>query len=308
VFFGTPEFAVPALERLLDGAAEVPFVVTQPDRPAGRSGEPVPSAVARAAGARGIPLEKPQSLRDNAAFRDRLRAAAPDVAVVIAYGKILPSSILELPRLGCVNVHASLLPRHRGASPVQAAILAGDAETGVATMRIVEQLDAGPLYLERRVAIGARENTGSLSARLAETGAGLLAETLAGLEAGTLSPRPQEGTPTYCRTIRREDGEADWNLPAEDLERRLRAFTPWPGLFTFSNGERIKILEADVGPPARSGEPGGLRQEAGELLAAAGGGTSLVLRRLQREGKNPVTGAQFAAGAPASSRFGPRRK
>jgi methionyl-tRNA formyltransferase len=307
VFFGTPEFAVPALERLLDGAAEVPFVVTQPDRPAGRSGAPVPSAVARAAGARGIPLEKPQSLRENAAFSDRLRAAAPDVAVVIAYGKILPSSILELPRLGCVNVHASLLPRHRGASPVQAAILAGDAETGVATMRIVEQLDAGPLYLERRVAIGAREDAGSLSARLAETGAGLLAETLAGLEAGTISPRPQEGTPTYCRTIRREDGEADWNLPAEDLERRLRAFTPWPGLFTFSNGERIKILEADVGPPGRSGEPGALRQEAGELLAAAGGGTSLVLRRLQREGKNPVTGAQFAAGAPASSRFGARR-
>lgn len=308
MFFGTPEFAVPALERLFDGAAEVPFVVTQPDRPAGRSGEPAPSAVARAAAARGIPVEKPDGVRANAAFLDRLREAAPDVAVVVAYGRILPNALLELPRLGCVNVHASLLPRHRGASPVQAAILAGDAETGVATMRIVEQLDAGPLYLERRVAIGAREDAGSLSARLAESGAGLLVETLAGLEAGTLSPRPQEGTPTYSRMIRREDGEADWNLPAEDLERRLRAFTPWPGLFTFSNGERIKILEAEVGPPARFGEPGALRQEAGELLASAGGGTSLVLRRLQREGKNPVTGAQFGAGARASSRFGPRQK
>ena len=308
MFFGTPEFAVPALERLLDGAGEVLFVVTQPDRPAGRSGEPVPSAVARAARARGIPVVKPDGLRENAAFLDRLRAAAPDVAVVVAYGRILPSSILELPRLGCVNVHASLLPRHRGASPIQAAILAGDSETGVATMRIVEQLDAGPLYLERRVAIGAREDAGFLSARLAESGAELLAETLAGLEAGTVSPRPQEGTPTYCRMIRREDGEADWNLPAEDLERRLRAFTPWPGLFTFSDGERIKILEADVGPPARTGDPGTLRQEGGELLAWAGGGTSLVLRRLQREGRNPVTGPQFAAGARASTRFGPRQK
>lgn len=288
--------------------AQVALVVTQPDRPAGRSGEPVPSPVARLAAERGIPVEKPPRLRDNAAFLERLGAAAPDIAVVVAYGKTLPDAILELPRLACVNVHASLLPRHRGASPIQAALLAGDRETGVSTMRIVEEIDAGPVYLEQRVAIGPREDAVSLSARLAESGAALLVETLKGIEAGTLSPRPQEGPPTYSRAIRREDGEADWNLPAPDLERRLLAFTPWPGLFTFLDGERVKILEARARPARRAAEPGAVWREDGELLAAAGEGTALELCRLQREGKKPVTGGEFAAGARLPARFGPRRK
>ncbi|MEP6800620.1 MAG: methionyl-tRNA formyltransferase [Acidobacteriota bacterium] len=302
VFFGTPAFAVPTLARLADSAV-VPFVVTSPDRPVGRHGQPVASPVALASEERRIPIERPERLRGHGAFLDRLRAATPDVVVVVAYGKILPDDILEVPRLGCVNVHASLLPRHRGASPVQAAILAGDAVTGVSTMRLVSELDAGPVYLERRVPIGPREDAGALAARLAVAGGDLLLETLTGLENGTLVARTQEGTPTYCRTIRREDGQADWSRPAAELERRLRAFTPWPGLFTFLAAERVKILEADVAPESGGGVPGSFRALPEGVLVEAGEGTSLLLRRLQRQGKKPVTAAQFLAGGASAGRF-----
>ncbi len=281
----------------------MPLVITSPDRPVGRHGSPVASPVAVAAQAQGIPIERPTNLRGDDAFRERLRAAAPDVAVVVAYGRILPDDILAVPRLGCVNVHASLLPRHRGASPVQAAILAGDPATGVSTMRLVRELDAGPVYLERSLPIGLREDGGTLSARLAVAGADLLVETLAGLETGALAARPQQGTPTYCRTIRREDGQADWSRPATELERRLRAFTPWPGLFTFVAARRIKLLEAEVGPAASGSAPGTFRVDATGLLVEAGEGTSLLVRRLQREGKKPVTAAEFAAGGPGAGRF-----
>jgi methionyl-tRNA formyltransferase len=306
VFFGTPDFAVPSFERL-SKIAEVPLVITQPDRPVGRRSAPKPSPVSEAAEAFGIPVAKPVRLKDNAVFLSALQAANPDVAVVVAYGRILPSSVLDLPRLGAVNVHASLLPRHRGASPVQAAILAGDSETGVATMKIVEELDAGPVYRMRRTRISPDESAGALSARLAGMGADLLAETLEGLEAGALEAEPQEGEPTYCRPIRREDGEADWTLPGEDLVRRLRAFTPWPGLFTFLGSERIKILSAAAGRTGLRGTPGDLREEDGGAVVLAGGGSSLSVRELQREGKKPVTGVQFLAGLRGPARFGPRR-
>lgn len=306
-FFGTPEFAVPTLEMLVAGGVEIVLVVTQPDRPAGRSGEPVPSAVGRAALARGLPIEKPERLRGNLEFLERLRGAAPDVSVVVAYGKILPDAVLEAPRLGSVNVHASLLPRHRGASPVQAAILAGDRETGVVTMKMASELDAGPVYLERRVAIERGEDAAALGRRLAGLGADLALETLAGLEAGSLVARPQEGEPTYCRAIRREEGEADWTRTAQELELRLKAFTPWPGLFTFLGSERIKILDVGIGHPGLRGTPGDVREEAGRAVVLAGGGTSLVLRQLQREGKTPVSGLQFLSGLRGPARFGPRR-
>lgn len=304
VFFGTPDFAVPSLARLLGAGVEIPLVVTQPDRPAGRHAEPRPSPVARAAAEKGIPLEKPRRLRSNAEFLERLRAAAPDVGVVVAYGRLLPREILEIPRLSFVNVHGSLLPRHRGASPVQAAILAADAETGVVTMRVVEELDAGPLYLEKRVPLGEREDAASLARRLASEGADLLVETLRGLEAGTLESRPQEGEPSYCRPVSREDGEIDWTLPAHSIERKLRAYTPWPGIYTFLGDERVKILAADLGPPAASREPGAFRVERGELLVEAGAGTTLLPRRLQREGKTPVSGSEFARGLRGPGRFG----
>ena len=301
-FFGTPEFAVPSLAALLDAGIRVPLVVTQPDRPVGRHAELRPSAVAAFAAERGLAVEKPERIRENAALRERLRIASVDAVAVVAYGRIFPADLLALPRLGCVNVHASLLPRHRGASPVQAALLAGDRETGVATMRMEEQLDAGPIYLERRTPIGERETAGELSARLAAMGGALLAETLTRLAAGGLAPWPQEGVPTFCRPIRREDGAVDWSRPAAELERRLRAFTPWPGLFTFFEGDRVKIVAAREGGGSAAA-PGEVRLDGGELVASAGGGSTLVLERLQRAGRRPVSGAEFARSAELPGRF-----
>ena len=304
VFFGTPEFAVPPLSAVVAAGFPVPLIVTQPDRPVGRHAAPQPSAVGAWAAGRGIAVEKPERLRGNEPLLDRIAAERPDAIAVVAYGRIFPPGLLRLPPLGCVNVHASLLPRHRGASPVQAAILAGDRETGVVTMRMEEGLDAGPVFLERRLAIGDRETAGELSARLARLGGELLVETLRGLEAGTLAARPQEGDPSLCRPIRREDAAADWTLTADDLSRRLRAFTPWPGLHTFLGGERVKILEAHpASGPAGPGAPGEIRFENGELLVLSGGGTALSIERLQRSGRKPVTGAEFARSARLPARF-----
>ena len=298
VFFGTPEFAVPSLEAALSGT-DVALVVTQPDRPVGRHADPVASPVAARAERAGIAVAKPERLRANEPFRERLEAIGPDVGVVVAYGRILPTEILSVPRLGFVNVHASLLPRHRGASPVAAALLAGDAETGVSTMRVIEELDAGPVYLQRRVAIGAEEDAGALSERLSRLGADLLTETLRGLGAGTLSARPQEGEATFCRPLSREDGEVDWTRPASEIIRRLRAFSPWPGLHTFLGGERVKVLDAEARPGAGDKPPGTLWQgPEGRAWIAAGGATALVLRRVQRAGKKAVSGAEFLRGLP----------
>ncbi len=305
VFFGTPEFAIPSLAAMLEAGLEVPLVLTQPDRPAGRHATPRPSPVALAAESRGIPVARPERLRGNQEILERIRQVAPDAGVVVAYGKLLPNALLEVPRLSFVNVHASLLPKYRGASPVQAAILAGDRETGVVTMKIVEELDAGPIYLERRVPIGEREDAGSLSGRLAVAGAQILIETLRGLEAGTLQARPQTGEPSFCRPIRREEGEADWTLPAAALEGRLRAYTPWPGLYTFLGNERIKIVRTGLGPGGRKETPGTFWTEGGKLLAAAGEGTSLELGVLQRAGRRAVSGADFALGVKVPGRFDP---
>jgi methionyl-tRNA formyltransferase len=304
VFFGTPEFAVPALTRLVESDSRVSLVVSQPDRPVGRHARAVPSAIALAAAGYELNTVKPEKLRGNAELIDRLEEARPDVGVVVAYGRMLPAEVLALPRLGFVNLHASLLPKYRGASPIQAALLAGDRETGVVTMRVVDELDAGPLYLTRRVAIGESEDAASLSGRLARVGADLLVETLAGLEAGTLASRPQEGTPSFCRPIRREDGEIDWTRPAAEIERRLRAFTPWPGIYTFADGERLKILGARPGPPTERA-PGSLWREGDRLRVAAGGGTSLELERLQRSGHRVVSADEFAGSSRGStSRLG----
>lgn len=303
IFFGTPDFAVPSLEAMLESGVGVDMVVTRPDRPVGRHSRPVASPVARLAQRRGLRVTNPERVRSNEALRAEIRALRPDVGVVVAYGRILPSELLEIPRHGFVNVHASLLPRWRGAAPVAAAILAGDSETGVVTMRVEEELDAGPLYLERRTAIGASETATTLSGRLAIEGGSLLVETLRGLEGGTLAGRAQQGEATFCRPLRREDGEADWSRPADELERRLRAFTPWPGLFTFLGEDRIKILEARVGPPF-GGHPGDVRVEGERPLVAAGGGTSLEVLRAQRAGRSAVSGSELARSLPPGARLG----
>lgn len=307
VFFGTPAFALPSLEALVEHGFEIPFVVTQPDRPVGRSGRPRPSAIGEAAESRRIRTEKPERLRDNSAFLEELMAASPDAIAVVAYGKLLPDEILSLPPLGCVNVHASLLPRHRGASPIPAAILAGDTETGVVTMRIVPELDAGPVYLEHRVAIGPRETAASLSNRLAKDGANLLVETLASLEARTLVARPQVGEPTLTRPIRREDARVNWNETATVIDRQLRAFTPWPGLYAVLGGERIKLLDLEpAGRIISARQPGMIWEELGEPMVIAGGGTALFLKTVQRAGRLPVSGSEFLRGIPfRPARFEP---
>jgi methionyl-tRNA formyltransferase len=294
VFFGTPAFAVPSLSALLDAGIEVPLVVTQPDRPVGRSGRPRRSPVAEVASGRGIPTEKPERLRGNDLFFERLGAARPDAVAVVAYGKLLPDAILELPRLGCVNVHASLLPKYRGASPISAAILAGDRETGVVTMKIVPELDAGPVYLERRIAIADRDDAASLSQRLSREGAELLVETLRGLEAERISARSQRGEPTFTRPLTREHGRVDWGKTASKIERQLRAFAPWPGLHTILDGERIKLLDLDVaGNADLAKEPGAIWSDGEGVKVAAGGGTAVRLLSAQRAGRKPVTGAEL---------------
>jgi methionyl-tRNA formyltransferase len=302
-FFGTPEFAVPSLAALLDGGFEVPLVVTQPDRPVGRHAEVRSSPVGALAALRGIPVARPEKIRGNAAFLQQLADARPDAAAVVAYGRLLPREVLDLPRLGCVNVHASLLPRHRGASPIQAAILAGDRVTGVVTMRIEEQLDAGPIYLERRVAIEPRQSAGELSERLAREGAILLVETLRRLGSGDLKARLQTGEPTFSKTIRRDDGRIEWEMPAEEIERRLRAFTPWPGVFAFLGKERIKVLDAQSVPDGSGDPPGTLVARDGGALAVAGRGSALRLLKVQRAGRKPISGEEFLRGLALPARL-----
>ena len=300
VFFGTPRFAVPSLESLVGRGFEVPLVVTQPDRPVGRSGRPRPSPIAQLAAGLGIPVEKPERLRGNEPFFERLAAARPDAIAVVAYGKLLPGRILDLPPLGCVNVHASLLPRHRGASPISSALLAGDRETGVVTMKVAPELDSGPIYLTHRVAIREREDAEALSGRLAREGADLLIETLRAIESGSAESRPQAGQPTFTRPIRREDGRVDWNEPADEIERRRRAFVPWPGLHTFLEGVRVKLIDVDVDRDATAArEPGTVWLEGDAAKAAAGRGTTLTLLRVQREGRRPVSGAELLRTLPA---------
>ena len=307
VFFGTPDFAVPSLERLAgDPGFRVEAVVSQPDRAVGRHASVSAPAVARVARDRGIPLLQPAGIRSEE-FAATIRDLAPDALVVVAYGKLLPPRLLAVSPLGAINVHGSLLPRHRGASPVQAAILAGDAVTGVATMRMTEGLDEGPVFAARETAIEAFDTAQTLSARLAALGAELLAETLRGLANGTLSSKPQEGEPSYCRPIRREDALVDWERPAAEILRRLRAFTPWPGLFTFLEGERVKILDADESRERPAAPSGSFDLASGELVASAGEGTAVRIQRLQRAGRKPVTGAEFARAARLPGRFGAPR-
>jgi methionyl-tRNA formyltransferase len=299
---------VPSLERL---AAEPDFrvvaVVSQPDRAAGRHAAVAAPPVARFARERGIPLLQPSGIR-GAAFADEIRGLSPDVVVVVAYGKILPPGLLEIPRWGAVNVHGSLLPRHRGASPVQAAILAGDAVTGVATMQMTEGLDEGPVFATRETPIEEGDTAVTLSARLAAMGAELLLETLRGIAGVTLVPRPQQGEPTYCRPIRREDGRIDWNRPAAEILRKRRAFTPWPGIFTSLEGETVKILEADPGPPDVAGPPGAIVAAGEGFAVVCGERSSIEPLRLQRAGRKPVDAGDFRRGLRAGARelqFGP---
>jgi methionyl-tRNA formyltransferase len=297
VFFGTPEFAVPTLAALVAVGRVPVLVVTQPARPAGRGQKPQDPPVARWAREHGLPVAQPERVRDPA-FLAELAALAPDVAVVVAFGQIFPRALLDLPRLGCVNLHASLLPRWRGASPIQAAVAAGDARTGVSTMWMEAGLDTGPILLEEATEIGPQETAGDLAKRLAEAGGGLMVRTLQELERGSLAPRPQtaEGV-AYAPRLTRESGRIDWSLVARQIHDRLRAYTPWPGLTAELRGAPVKIVAAAVLDGNAGAAPGtylGLRDS--RLAVACGGGTVLGLAELQRPGKRALRAPDFANG------------
>ncbi|MFC4820162.1 methionyl-tRNA formyltransferase [Dokdonella ginsengisoli] len=289
VFAGTPDFAVPSLRACLASGADVVAVYTQPDRPAGRGRKLAPSPVKQAAQAAGVAVEQPETLRD-AAARAQLAAHAPDLIVVVAYGLILPKSVLALPRLGCWNVHASRLPRWRGAAPIQRAILAGDAETGVDLMQMEAGLDTGPVLLERRTPIADDDTGGTLHDRLAELGADVLAEGLARVlrgEALAATPQPQEGV-TYAHKLDKAEARLDWTESAIALARKVRAFDPWPVAEAEIHGERMRIWSAEPVASAVQAAPGSLVATHRDAIDVATGDGLLRIHELQRDGGRRV--------------------
>ena len=293
VFFGSPDFAVPSLSALVAAGHEIVLVVSQPAKPAGRHGRPSDPAVARLAKSLSLPLFQPESLKPDEAVL-RLAAARADLFAVAAYGKILSRRVLDVPRLYCVNVHGSILPRWRGASPVQAAILAGDRTTGVSIMKMEAGMDTGCVFAAEETAIGEGETAAALGARLAEIGARLLVATLE--EPGRVPVPQDDALATYCPKISREDGLVDWTRPAAELVRRERAFTPWPGLYTFRKKARLKLAGLSRVTEGPSGEaPGTVVSVSPSLVVACGDG-SVAVGELQAEGRRRLPAAEFVRG------------
>jgi methionyl-tRNA formyltransferase len=293
VFAGTPAFASPALEALAR-THQVALVLTQPDRPAGRGLKLASSHVAATAIRLGLPLAKPDSLRSDAALA-QLRTAAPDVIVVAAYGLMLPQAALDIPALGSLNIHASLLPRWRGAAPIHRALLAGDATTGISIMRMEAGLDTGPVLLEKAVPIDARDTTGSLTEKLAQMGAEAVVEALARID--SLTPVAQDPTRvTYASKVSKAEARVDWSLPAEEIARRVRAFNPAPGADGEVGGTPLKVWEAEALDTA-SLAPGVVSESPGELVVGCGRG-ALRLLVVQRPGGRRMSAREFLQGKP----------
>jgi len=297
VFMGTPPTAAATLERLLEGPDRIVGVVTQPDRPTGRGQKTVSSPVRKVAESRGIPVVTPEKIRDPD-FLNTLKNWRPEIIVVVAYGRILPKTILELAPHGCLNVHYSLLPSYRGAAPVAWTIINGESKAGVTTMKLVEKMDAGPIYLQESVAVAADETTGSLQAKLTPTGSQLLGETLRRLKEGTLKPREQEeSAATFAPILKKEDGLIDWNQPAIHIERRVRGLAPWPGAYTHAGAKLLKVHRATVIPSDGKGSPGEVvRADVGGFWVATGAGI-LGLEEVQLENKKRLAGTEFIKGA-----------
>ena len=310
VFMGTPHFALPSLRALAEAGYDIAAVYTRPDRPAGRGLRPQPPPVKLLAQELGLPVRQPDSLRRPEAIEE-LQALAPEVIVVCAYGQILRRPVLELPPKGVLNVHPSLLPRHRGPSPIAAAILAGDPETGVTVMLMDEGMDTGPILSQRSLPISPFDTAGTLGERLSRLAAELLLETLPRWLRGEIAPQPQdESRATVTRLLRKEDGAIDWHLSAEELWRRVRAFNPWPGAYTYLDGEQLHIWEAWP-LPFDSGFPPGTvvalsAEQASSVPAEAGraafavqtGAGLLAVLRAQRAGRRPLPSEEFLRGMP----------
>ena len=315
VFCGTPSFAVPTLKHLLaQPDIEIVGVITQPDRPRGRGQSVSFSAVKGAALAAKLAVHQPEKIRDPET-ETLLRNLAPDGVVIIAYGQIIPAKLLPIPKLGWINLHASLLPKYRGAAPINWAIVNGETRTGVTTMRIDAGMDTGDMLVQREIEIGAKETAPELAARLSEIGAPLMAETLRGLAAGTIVPRAQNHTEaSYAPMLKKEDGRIDWKRPATEIYNRMRGFAPWPGAYTTFRGQSCHVW----GEPASKGEgagsprgrgeaaPGTLYAEKNELFVCCGDTTVLSLSAVKLEGRKPVKAGDFANGArlKSSERFG----
>lgn len=293
VFAGTPQFSVPALEALVGSRHRVAAVYTQPDRPAGRGQHLSVSAVKQCAIGHGLHVEQPATLRDPAAIQ-RLAAWQADVMIVVAYGLILPSTVLSIPPLGCINIHGSLLPRWRGAAPIHRALLAGDSQTGVTIMKMDAGLDTGPMLLERATPIGELDTSASVHDRLAALGAEALLQALDGILDGSLKPTPQpDAGATYAAKIRKEEAVLDWTLAAEQLDRQVRAFNPWPVAEARFNGQQLRVWESRVTGETTSASPGTvLASDASGIRVATGRGV-LSLTRVQLAGRKTVTAAEF---------------
>ncbi|MBI2381818.1 MAG: methionyl-tRNA formyltransferase [Gammaproteobacteria bacterium] len=304
VFAGTPEFAALHLQALLDAGHSVVAVYTQPDRPAGRGQKLQPSPVKALALEHGLPVRQPASLKAPEAQAE-LAAFAPDLMIVVAYGLLLPQAVLDIPRLGCVNVHGSLLPRWRGAAPIQRAVLAGDAESGVGIMRMEAGLDTGPVLLEKRLSLAADETGGSLHDRLAALGCEALVEALPGIADGSLkaSPQPEAGV-SYAHKLAKEEARLDWRKTAAELERQVRAFNPWPVAETALGGDKLRIWQAAA--ETGSGQPGGiLSADRNGILVACGSG-ALRLEQLQLPGGKPLSAQEILNGR--GERFAPGQR
>jgi len=295
VFMGTPEFAVPVLDALTRTPHNIVGVYTRADQPAGRGKQLQPSPIKQFAAARGLPIFQPPTLRQPD-YIAQLHDLAPDVIIVAAYGLLLPRDVLTIPPRGCINTHASLLPRHRGAAPIIAAILAGDAETGITLMQMDEGLDTGPMLAQRAIPIGDDDTTGTLTPKLANLATELLSETLPRILAGEIVPQPQDhARATMFKQIKKEEGLIDWTRSAIEIAQRVRAFNPWPSAFTFWNGVQLKLLCAGAADAKSNLEIGRVVPLGKEIAVTTGNGV-LILREVQLAGKRAMTTEEFVRG------------
>ncbi|HXY16489.1 MAG TPA: methionyl-tRNA formyltransferase [Terriglobales bacterium] len=296
VFCGTPPFAVPTLQKLYESGYPLLLVVTQPDRPRGRGMEVSASPVKQKAIELLLPIVQPERIKNNAEFRSQLEAVQPDAIIVVGYGRLIPDWMIALPRFGNINLHASLLPKYRGAAPIQWAIASGETRTGVTTMRIDAGLDTGDILLQKESAIGPDDTAQTLSPRLAAIGADLMVETLQGLSLGTVRPRAQNHShATLAPTLKKEDGRIDFQRPAHDIFNRLRGFQPWPGAFTTFRGKNLSVWQAKP-IDSRTAAPGELLIEGDHLLVGGGDRTALELLIVQPEGKKRMSARDFMHG------------
>ena len=296
VFMGTPEFAVPTLVSLLDAGCEIVGVYTQPDRRSGRGRRLTSPPVKQAAIERGLPVFQPASLRRDADARQQLASLNPDLILVVAYGLFLPADTLDVPPLGALNIHPSLLPKHRGPSPVATAILEGDTTTGATLMQLDEGMDSGPIIAQRETTIGEDETAEDLTVRLFEMGARLLADTLPRWRTGEFAPVPQsEGDTTITRLFRREDGEINWTRPADYIARQIRAYHPWPGTYTPWNGKQLKVHQAEPLDNDEDFAPGTV-VEIDQGIGVATGEGILLIQRVQPEGRQAMDIGDFTRG------------